>query len=414
MAGIHATTELTKTAPDLADANAPRNLRVLFVSHAYVVGLNQGKLNAIAETERVEVGLLAPSNWKALEWNRLLPLEHPYPKLHLYPAPVAFAGKGGAHFYTPWDLWRVLNHFKPDIIQVEEEVFSLSTFELAIWSRFTQTPMVVFGWENQARQLSTLRRWICQFVLNTAKAIIPGNQDGAKIMQQWGYTGLLEVMPQMGVDPDLFAPPQPADAASDRPFQIGFLGRLSRSKGIDLMFAAMKLLRQKDLNCQVVLCGSGADEADLKQEATDLQIADWVVWRGAVRHEQAPAELSQFDVLVLPSRTTPEWKEQFGHVLIEAMAMGIPVVGSSSGEIPHVIGRSDLIFQEEDVVGLAAILERLICDPDWGQSAGEYGLERVQQLYTHDKIAQRLIGLWQSILEKPAQAVEIVCAIEES
>ena len=53
-------------------------LRILFISHAYVVGVNQGKLNAIAQTGKAEVGLLTPSNWKALEWNRLLPLETPY------------------------------------------------------------------------------------------------------------------------------------------------------------------------------------------------------------------------------------------------------------------------------------------------------------------------------------------------
>ena len=394
-------------------------LRVLIVSHAYVVGVNQGKLNAIAETGKAEVGLLAPSNWKALEWDRLLPLENPYPKLRLYSAPVTSPGKGGAHLYAPWDLWRVLNDFKPDILQVEEEVFSLSTFELAIWSRLTKTPMVVFGWENLERQLSAPRWWICHFVFNTVKAIIPGNQDGANIMRQWGYSGLLEVMPQMGVDPNFFSLQErkvtevESPEVRDRPFNIGYLGRLSHSKGIDLIFAAAQELRQRGLSVCVTLCGSGADEETLKQEAENQQVADLVIWRGAVRHEQAPKELGAFDVLVLPSRTTPAWKEQFGHVLIEAMAMGIPVVGSSSGEIPHVIGRSDLVFQEEDALGLATILERMIRDPDWWQAVGEYGLARVHQLYTHERIAERLISLWRSILEEPTEPAKPVPTIME-
>jgi glycosyltransferase involved in cell wall biosynthesis len=402
MTGIR-TTEPIKVSSPLVD-QTPGKLRVLFVSHAYVVGVNQGKLNAIAETGDVEVGLLAPSNWKALEWNRLLPLETPYPQLHLYSAPVAFTGKGGAHIYAPWDLWRVLNDFKPDILQVEEEVFSLSTFELAIWSRLTKTPMVVFGWENLERQLPTFRWWICQFVLNTVKAIIPGNQDGANIMRQWGYSGLLEVMPQMGVDPNFFSPHErkvtaqvEASEGSDRPFNIGYLGRLSQSKGIDLVFAAARELRRRSLNVCITLCGSGTDKESLKQEAENQQIADLVIWRGAVRHEQAPKELGTFDVLVLPSRTTPAWKEQFGHVLIEAMAMGIPVVGSSSGEIPNVIGRSDLVFQEEDAQELSVILERLILDPQWHQQVSQYGIDRVNQHYSHERIAERLIELWQSI-----------------
>ncbi len=389
------------------------SLRVLFVSHTYIVGVNQGKLNAIAQINNIEVGLLAPSNWKALEWNRLIPLETPYSHIRTYSAPVLFSGRGGAHIYAPWTLWQVLNDFRPDIVQVEEEVFSLCAFELAIWSRMTGKPLTIFGWENIDRRLSFLRRWTCQFVLNTASLVLPGNQDGAEIMRRWGYMGLLEVMPQMGVDPQLFAPrPQkagdsvrvsvsPWDSAllqAVRPFQIGFLGRLIHSKGIDLIFAAAHQLREQGFNFRIFICGSGSREAELRQISQEQGVADWVIWRGAVPHHQVPAELRQFDVLVLPSRSTPTWKEQFGHVLIEAMSMGTPVIGSNSGEIPNVIGRSDLIFPEEDHSALADILARLINDAESRQETALYGMARVHQLYTHEKISHRLISLWHTIL----------------
>ncbi|MBE9055492.1 glycosyltransferase [Sphaerospermopsis sp. LEGE 08334] len=373
------------------------SIRVLFISHAYVVGINQGKLNAIAQTGNIEVGLLAPSNWKALEWNRLIPLETPYSKIRTYSAPVLFSGRGGAHIYAPWTLWQVLNDFRPDIVQVEEEVFSLCAFEFAIWSGFTGKPLAIFGWENIDRSLSFPRRWICRFVLNTASLVLPGNQDGAKIMRRWGYTGLLEVMPQMGIDPELFAPRQ---QKTGEPFHIGFLGRLTHSKGIDLIFAAAHYLRKQGLNFRILICGSGSNEAQLRQISQDQGVADWVIWHGAVPHEQAPEAIAKFDVLVLPSRTTPKWKEQFGHVLIEAMAMGVPVVGSDSGEIPNVIGRSDLIFSEENTQELANILARLIQDSKWYQEIRNYCLHRVNQLYSHDRIADRLICLWQKLLQQ--------------
>lgn len=397
---------------------ASRPLKVLFISHAYVVGVNQGKLNAIAETG-VEVGLLAPSNWQAPEWNRLMPLETPYSSIRIYSAPVLFSGRGGAHIYAPWKLWQVMNDFRPDIVQVEEEVFSLCAFELAIWSRFTGKPLAIFGWENIERQLPLLRRLTCQFVLNTARLMLPGNQDGADILHRWGYTGLLEVMPQMGVDPKLFAPSQQQEisaqvlAAGDRPFQIGFLGRLTKSKGIDLIFAAACQLREQGCNLRVLICGSGDSAAELQQLAQELGVSDLVIWQGAIRHEQAPEAIAGFDVLVLPSRTTPEWKEQFGHVLIEAMAMGVPVVGSSSGEIPHAIGREDLVFQEEDASGLAAILKRMMQDPVWRQELRNYGLERVNQLYTHQRIAERLIDLWQTLVVARENNAACIAATEE-
>jgi glycosyltransferase involved in cell wall biosynthesis len=386
-------------------ASIHTSLRVLFISHAYVVGVNQGKLDAIAATGKTNVGLLVPSNWKALEWNRAIEVERPYPRIQLYSAPVLFSGRGGAHLYSPWTLWSVLNQFRPDIIQVEEEVFSLLSFEVAILSRFMGKPLIVFGWENLDRVLPRLRQWICQFVLDTAHALIPGNQDGETLIKKWGYKGLCEVMPQMGVDTQFFSPQTVERDRSE--FNIGFLGRLVPEKGIDTLFAAARQLRERGFQFKITLCGSGVSEASLRQEAAAQQVADLVVWRGAVRHEQAPEEIGKFDVLVLPSRSAPTWKEQFGHVLIEAMAMGVPVIGSTCGEIPNVIGRSDLVFDENDATGLAAILERMISDPDWKQEVGQYGLDRVHQLYSHERIADRLQTLWQSVLhQKQGEVVE--------
>jgi glycosyltransferase involved in cell wall biosynthesis len=381
-------------------------LRVLFISHAYVVGVNQGKLNAIAQTGKAEVGLLTPSNWKALEWNRTFKVEKPYPNIKIYTAPVLFPGRGGACIYSPWKIWLFLKDFKPDVVQVEHEVFSLCAFELAIWSRLTGKPLVIFGWENMERILPLPRRWVRQFVLNTAQLILPGNQDGANLLRQWGYTGLMEVMPQIGVDTQLFAPK--GIRKQNEVFNIGFLGRLVPEKGIDTIFSAVRQLRDQGLKCQVSICGSGPGEDALRQEVQKQQISDLVIWRGGVRHEQAPTEIRNFDALVLPSRTTVTWKEQFGHVLIEAMAMGVPVIGSDSGEIPNVIGRRDLVFSEGDSKALAAILERMICEHSWWEEVGQYGIDRVEKYYSHEKIADKLIKLWQKILNTSVQHQSLI------
>ena len=371
-------------------------LRVLFVSHAYVVGVNQGKLKAIADTGEVELALLAPNNWKAIEWNRLLELETPFPQIRIYSAPVWFTGRVGAHLYAPWKIRQVIHDFQPDLIQVEEEIFSLCALEVAIWAKLDKKPLVVFGWENQERSLPSPRQWVRNFVMGATNLYLAGNQDGAAVMRNWGYTGQIEVMPQMGVDTALFSP-QFAQSNQDE-FNIGFLGRLVPEKGVDILFAAVSQLRKQGLNCRIIICGSGSSEAELRQEAENQQVAELVTWRGAVRHEEAPTEIGKFDVLVLPSRSIATWKEQFGHVLIEAMAMGIPVIGSSCGEIPNVIACSDLVFPEEDATALAAILERAIRDRDWRHKMGNYGIDRVQKYYSHERIAQRLIALWHKII----------------
>jgi glycosyltransferase involved in cell wall biosynthesis len=377
---------------------ANSNLRVLFVSHTYVVGVNQGKLDAIAATGKAEVGLLVPNRWKALQWNKQIELEKPYPRIKYYPAQVFFSGRAGACVYSPLAVLKAIIDFRPDIIQVEQEVFSLSGFEIALCARLLSKSVVFFGWENMDRQLSPFRRWIRQFVMNTAKSIIAGNCEGAELLKKWGYQKPIEVMPQMGVDTKLFTPRQ--HKIENFEFCIGFVGRLSFHKGIHTLIAAAHLLREQSYRFRIVLCGSGSDEATFRQEAQKHNVDEFITWRGGVCHEEVPQEMKQFDVLVLPSRTIATWKEQFGHVLIEAMATGIPVVGSTCGEIPNVIGRSDLVFAEGNAQELAAILARLISDPAWSSEVAEYSLNRVNQDYSHERIAERLIDLWSNVLKQ--------------
>ena len=391
---LNTTSNIQSASQVIEAVPSVRKLRVLFVTHTYVVGVNQGKLKAIADTGEVEVALLAPSNWQALEWDRSLELETPYPEIKTYPAPVLFTGRVGAHIYNPIKIWQVINDFKPDVIQVEEEIFSLCALEVAFWAKLYNKPMVVFGWENQQRSLPLFRRWVRNFVMSATNLFLAGNQDGAEVMNNWNYQGQIEVMPQMGVDTDLFTPDL---KKKQNKLNIGFLGRLVPEKGLDTLFAAVGQLKKQNIDCQVTICGSGSSEAELRQEAELQQISDRVIWRGAVPHDAAPTELGNFDILVLPSRSVATWKEQFGHVIIEAMAMGIPVIGSNCGEIPNVIAREDLVFPESDSTALAEILKRIICDDSWREEMGNYGIERVEKYYSHQRIARRLIEQWQKL-----------------
>ncbi|NEQ52971.1 MAG: glycosyltransferase family 4 protein [Leptolyngbya sp. SIO3F4] len=378
--------------------NRSNKLRILVVCHAYVTGVNQGKLDAIAATGAAEVALLVPSTWKAMGWGKVKELERPYTSITLYPANIMFSGRVGAYFYWPWKVWQVINDFQPDVIHVEQEVFSVSALELAFFARIFKKPISVFGWENMERKLSPFREWIRQYVFDSSQLMIPGNKDGEKLLSKWGYTGKIEVMPQIGVDTKLF--PSEIRQGHDGELKIGFMGRLVPQKGIDLLFTAAQQLRGRGHTIQVVICGSGVEEEALKAKAAELDIEDLVIWRSGISHAEVPKEMRKFDVLVLPSRTIDTWKEQFGHVLIEAMSMGIPVIGSDSGEIPNVIGDPALVFPEEDADSLAQILERVSCNSSWYTELSQYSIDRVNQLYSHERIAQRLIDLWREMCDK--------------
>jgi glycosyltransferase involved in cell wall biosynthesis len=116
-----------------------------------------------------------------------------------------------------------------------------------------------------------------------------------------------------------------------------------------------------------------------------------------VPHEEVPALLRCFDVLVLPSRTTAKLKEQFGRILVEGMAAGCAVIGSSSGEIPAVLEDAGLVFSEGDVAGLAEAIGRVIAQPDLRAALRTRGRCRVREHFTWEVVAERLVEFYRRI-----------------
>jgi glycosyltransferase involved in cell wall biosynthesis len=112
-----------------------------------------------------------------------------------------------------------------------------------------------------------------------------------------------------------------------------------------------------------------------------------------------PGFYQQADILVLPSRARRNWTEQFGRVLIEAMACEVAVVGSSTGEIPHVIGEAGRVFPEDDVSILAEILSELVASASLRQSLGRQGRERVLAQFTQEQVAMDTVTLYREILQ---------------
>jgi glycosyltransferase involved in cell wall biosynthesis len=145
--------------------------------------------------------------------------------------------------------------------------------------------------------------------------------------------------------------------------------------------------------------GNGGIQADLERQAGELGLADRVSFKPSVPSCEVPGFLSSMDALVLPSLTRPNWKEQFGRVLIEAMACGVPVVGSDSGEIPSVIGDAGLVFPEGNVAALRERLQGLMDQDSLRGELSERGRQRVLEHYTQAKVAEQYYLVYRQMLE---------------
>ncbi|MBL8164556.1 MAG: glycosyltransferase family 4 protein, partial [Anaerolineae bacterium] len=219
-----------------------------------------------------------------------------------------------------------------------------------------------------------------------------GTQSAADVWRAKGYARPLAVVPQFGVDPQLFQPGTP-DA---RPFTIGYIGRLVVEKGVDLLLDAAARLRGE---WRLRLVGSGPQEDALRAQAERLGIAERITWIPWAASTEMPAQYHELDALALPSLTRPNWKEQFGRVLIEAMASGVPVIGSDSGAIPGIIGDAGIVVPEGDAEALAGALCKLRDDAACRERLAASGRAHVLAHFTHEQVAADTVAAYRAMLE---------------
>ena len=116
---------------------------------------------------------------------------------------------------------------------------------------------------------------------------------------------------------------------------------------------------------------------------------------------QSPGDLAKImnalDVFILPSRTTANWKEQFGRVIIEAHACGTPVIGSTSGAIPEVVGHGGLVVPERDPAALAQAIQLLLNDPQKRRQMGAIGREEVMNSSTWQQVARQMRDIYHRV-----------------
>ncbi|MGQ9457968.1 MAG: glycosyltransferase [Anaerolineae bacterium] len=365
-------------------------MRILMISKACVVGTYQRKLEELARLPEVDLTVVVPPFWR--DARGVLPLERAYTRGYtLQVLPMRFNGHFHIHHYR--GLGSLVRTLKPHLLHVDEEPYNLATFQATWWAQRVGARVLFFTWQNLYRRYPPPFSWIEQHVYRIAVHALAGNQEAREVLWRKGYRGPITVLPQFGVDPDHFAPPP--GPPPERPFTIGFAGRLVPEKGADLLLQAAAGLPG---TWQVRVLGEGPLREDLQALARDLGLARRVTFEAPLPSTEMPAWYRGLDVLVLPSRTRPNWKEQFGRVLVEAMACGVPVVGAQSGEIPHVIGDAGLLFPEGDVAALREALSRLQRDPALRRGLAQAGRERVLARFTQAQIAARTWEVYQQAL----------------
>ncbi|NEP86975.1 MAG: glycosyltransferase family 4 protein [Okeania sp. SIO2C2] len=388
-------------------------MKILVASHTYIVDLNREKLRALAKLEPgIEVTVVVPKRWNPKGVQSQIVETQFIDEGSFQVVPISNYSENNQALLTfgP-DLIGLLQKFRPDIIQVEQGSKALTYAQFITFNKLLgiKAKNLFFTWWNLPYELKFPISLLEGYNLRNTNGIVAGNKDGEDILRDRGYKGPIKVMPQLGVDETLFKPEPQTELRNSLGIQaddfvVGFVGRFVEEKGLLTLTEALGGLQEKPW--KLLLLGRGELQSTLLEKAAKLGIKERLILVESVPHDHVQKYINLMNTLVLPSETTYKfktltsvgWKEQFGHVLIEAMACQVPVIGSDSGEIPYVIGDAGLVFPEGNVEELRSCLMQLMEQKELTEELGKKGYEKAMNQYTNQALARQLFNFYQELV----------------
>ena len=269
------------------------------------------------------------------------------------------------------------------------------------------TPVCVMVWDNIPFNMerNPRKRAIKEAVARQADRFIVHTERSRRMLglERVDPARVVKIGP--GVDTEVFSP-GPRDRArfgvGKDEFVILFVGWLLPRKGIDFLLLALRELvhdsELKDISVRLLVVGSGPGKDRVDRLVDRIGVRQQVTFAGALPYTRMPEAFRAADVFTLPSIATPEWQEQFGMALVEAMACGVPAVTTMTGAIPEVIGPAGVICQPSDFVSLYEALKRLIQNPAERERLGEAGRQEALSRFALDTYAEQLAAVYQGLV----------------
>ncbi|MBT6047451.1 MAG: glycosyltransferase [Candidatus Scalindua sp.] len=366
-------------------------MKVLLIWKALVSEAYHSKLKELAKFKDIELTLIVPKKWQNIYLEK-----KSCEDCRIIPTRIVMSGYNHFHWYP--GLEKYIRQIQPDIFHIEEEHYSLVTFQAIRLARKYNIKCLFVTWQNIYKEYPFPFSWMEKYNLKNADYAIAGNKNISNTLKRKGFDKERISLIPLGTDTLLFSKNDPTELRSRlhlESFTIGYLGRLIEDKGVlDLLEA----LSQIKSNFNLLMIGSGKLKNKIDSIGKRLGISEQIRLIDSVPSSQVPDYLNCMDCIVLPSRTTKKWKEQFGRVLTEAMSCEVPVIGSDSGEIPNVLGDCGLIFKEGDIDDLYSKIKLLINSKKLRTELAKKGRQRVLDNFTQEIVARETYKIYQKMM----------------
>lgn len=376
-------------------------MKVLRIWHAAVLAEYRKKIRAISDIEEINLTLLLPDSWRETGTDISFT-----PHSSIDSGYTVITGKvlnknNIRKYVFLTRLFSIMKEFRPDVIDIEEEPSALVTAQ-ALWYRRLlnlNAPVIFHTAHNIPSVHKPMFEHIQKHVLSHADGAIVRNTDAKKNLLDKGFHKPIFISGN-GIDLTHFYHFTNNALHNQYQFQgkfvIGYVGKLKAAKGIMTLLKAFTLLN--NVNFRLILIGSGGLQSQVEAFIHSNGLKKRVFLLGHQEQKTLPEYYNLMDTLIIPSETTPKWKESFGRVIIEAMACGVPVIGSSSGSIPETILEAGLIFQEKNHEELAQKITLLYKHPTLREELTQKGLIRAK-LFTWASLAKISYNAYQEVLK---------------
>jgi glycosyltransferase involved in cell wall biosynthesis len=359
--------------------------RLLAIGHSYCVELNRRLPQEMARAGW-DVTVVAPDRFRGdFDWHVTSSVAGE--PCRVVPVPTRFGGRVHTMLYSralqglldePWDA-----------VHCWEEPYVAAAAQVARAAR-PDVPLVFATFQNIKKIYPPPFNWIERTARRRADGIVAFGQTTRDVLSLRGWSQPVRTIP-VGVDVEHFAPDAVTRAITraalgwtdDTPV-VGFVGRFVPQKGLSML---MHVLASLSTPWRALFIGSGPMSPAVGAWAAGQ--SDRVRVMSQVPHDRVPAFLNAMDVLCAPSQTTASWREQFGRMLIEAFACGVPVVASNSGEIPHVIGDSGIVLPEDKTAAWTQTLDALLADAGQRAELGRAGRHRAESTFAWPLVARQ-------------------------
>ena len=298
-----------------------------------------------------------------------------------------------------WPL-RALLQQPWDLVHCWEEPYVAAAAQVAAWTP-VKVPLVFATFQNIDKRYPPPFSWFERYVAGRADGLVAFGQTMLEVARTHGFVPRRTRVIPIGVDTVRFAPHAAVRAGIRASFGwddgtpvVGFVGRFVPEKGLELLTSVLGGLRRP---WRALFVGSGPLDAPLRQWAAPF--GDRVQIAATVAHDAVPDWLNAMDVLCAPSQTTRTWREQFGRMLIEAFAVGLPVIASDSGEIPHVVGDAGIVLPERDAAAWTTTLDALLCDANRRTALGHAARARAVSVYDWRVVARQHVRFFEQVID---------------